>query len=376
VNEPSTTIPLGGPARPAGPSPRPGLRDIVPYTVPRSEVAVRLDANESPYPPPPGFLGELAAEVRRLELNRYPDREAVALRSALAERAGRPTEGVWVANGSNEVIQQLLLAYGGPGRRALVFEPTYALHADLARVTHTEVARVSVRPPFVLARGDLDAAVASRPDVVFVCSPNNPTGQARPPGLVADLARRLPDALVVVDEAYIEFGGTSALGLVDATPNVAIVRTFSKAFAMAGVRLGYCLAQGDVVDDLRRVRLPYHVSAFTQATGRVALRWTRDASDAILAIRRQRDRIVRELDLMAGVTVFASDANFVLFRPPASAPAVRAGLLGLGIGVRDVAAAGPGGRRAPPATPSETEAFLHALREVLVTATNEEEAIP
>jgi histidinol-phosphate aminotransferase len=346
------------------PEPRPGLRDVPPYAAPQLDVPVRLNTNECPLPLPEGFSRDLARAVSSLTLNRYPDREALALRTALAERAGHPVEGVWVANGSNEVIEQLLLAYGGPGRRALVFEPTYGLHRRLAWVTHTEVATVALEPPFELGPEEVRRAAELRPDVVFVCSPNNPTGAARPPEVVEELARS-EATLVVVDEAYVEFGGKSALPLVRDHPNVVVVRTFSKAFALAGARLGYCLASPEVVEDVRRVRLPYHLSALAQAAGAVALRYADQALAIVEGVRRERDRLLRELQATPGVVAYPSDANFVLFRPTLRARAVWEGLLGRGVLVRDVSDAVPGCLRVTVGTRQEVDAFLAALREVL-----------
>ncbi len=371
---PSSPLAVATPATPTGAVPRPGLRRVVAYAAPHPDVPVRLNANESPYPPPARFLAEVAEEIRRLQLNRYPDREASALRSALARRAGRSPDGVWIANGSNEVIQQLLLAYGGPARRALVFEPTYALHAKLAWATHTDVVRVSLASPFDVEPTHVEAAASTRPDVVFLCSPNNPTGLARPVEVATELARRLPTALIVVDEAYIEFGGASALEALDATPNLAIVRTFSKAFALAGARLGSCLASPDVIEDVRRVRLPYNVSALTQAAGMVALRHAAEVDALVDAIRRQRDRIVEELEAMPGVTAYPSDANFVLFRTPVAPGDAWARLVERGVCVRDVSEAVPGCLRVTAGTPSETGAFLDALRDVVASAPIEEGA--
>ncbi len=343
--------------------PRPGLRDLEPYQAPQLDVAAKLNTNECPYALPDGFGAELAAEVGKLGLNRYPDREATALREALAEHVGHHVEGTWAANGSNEVIQQILLAYGGPGRRVAVFEPTYLLHERIAWIAHSEVARIGLESPFEITPNDVGEAVAAKPDVVFVCSPNNPTGNAQPVEIVGELASRV-DALLIVDEAYGEFGGKSFARLIVRQPNLVVVRTFSKAFALAGARLGYCLTSPEVVEDLRRVRLPYHLSALTQAAGLVALRHKEDAMAILDAVRRERDRILDELPKL-GVDGFPSDANFVLFRPPRPAEDVWRGLLDRGVLVRDVAAIVPGCLRVTAGTTEEVDLFLSALEEVL-----------
>jgi histidinol-phosphate aminotransferase len=343
--------------------PRRGLRDLEPYQAPQLEVAARLNTNECPYPLPETFRGELGDAVRALELHRYPDREAQELREALAKHAGHPVEGTWAANGSNEVIEQLLLAYGGPGRRVVVFQPTYALHERLAWVTHGDLFALTLDEPWSISTRDVARALAAQPAVAFVCSPNNPTGNAQPVEVVEELASG-GDSLVLVDEAYIEFGGRSAAGLVAGYPNVAVVRTFSKAFALAGARIGYCLASPEVVDDLRRVRLPYHLSALTQAAGLIALRHKEDALAILDAVRQERDRILAELPALE-VRAFPSDANFVLFRPPKPGRDVWRGLLDRGVLVRDMTSVVPDCLRVTAGTPEEVGRFLSALKEVL-----------
>ena len=305
-------------------------------------MAARLNTNECPHPLPEAFSDDLARSVRELSLNRYPDGQMTRLREAVAAHHGHDLEGTWTANGSNEVLTELLLAYGGPGRTAIVFEPTYLLHSRLSWLTHTALVQSRlVAPPYVLGDDAIDEALRAEPDVVFVCSPNNPTGNAQPLDAVASLAERTA-ALVIVDEAYIEFGGESAVKLVPDHANVAVVRTFSKAFAMAGARLGYVLTSPEVVSDLQRVRLPYHVSALAQTAGIVALRhrprrcrcWTRSGRSAIASrvssANRRHD-------------VFPSDANFVLFVPPAphDATEVWQALLDRGVLVRDLTAVVP-----------------------------------
>jgi histidinol-phosphate aminotransferase len=307
---------------------------------------------------------DLAAFLRASELHRYPDREARRLREALAKRLGVGPEDLGVAGGSNEILQQVLLAHGGPGRRALLFEPTYHMYARLAWITHTEVERLSLEAPFVLGPDQVRRAAEAAPAVTFVCSPNNPTGNAQPLEVVEELARAVP-GLVMVDEAYVEFGGKSSVGLVDACPNLMVVRTFSKAFALAGARLGYCLAHPALVEDLRRVRLPYHVSALTQAAGLAALRHAEEAMAILGAVRRQRDRILEALAGLEGIEVFPSDANFVLFRPTRPAAEVWQGLLDRGVLVRDMSEVVPGCLRVTAGTPEEVGRFLGALREVL-----------
>jgi histidinol-phosphate aminotransferase len=349
-----------------GAAPRPGLRDIEPYESPQPDVPVRLNTNECPHPLPDAFLNELASAVRELPLHRYPDGTMRTLLRQLAATAMHPVEGVWAANGSNEILTELLQAYGGPGRRAVVFEPTYLLHRRLAALTYTEIEELRLGDDFVLGDDQVAAAVGAAPDIVFICSPNNPTGNAQPLSAIVALAEALPDALVIVDEAYGEFAPAgSAQALIASHPNIAITRTFSKAFALAGIRLGYVLTSSGVIDDLRRVRLPYHLSALTQTAGLVALRHRDDASVLIGAIRVQRDRITRELRSIPGVTVFPSDANFVLFVPPGDATAVWNALLDRGVLIRDLSAVVPNALRVTAGTERETDRFLDAIKEVL-----------
>jgi histidinol-phosphate aminotransferase len=345
-------------------APRQGLRDVEPYVSPQFDVPVRLNTNECPHPLPAGFVDELATAVRDLPLHRYPDGEMRRLREELAAASMHPIEGIWAANGSNEIITQLLQAYGGPGRRAVTFEPTYLLHSRLCWLTHTEVHRLALPAEYVLGEPQVAAAAEFTPDVAFVCSPNNPTGNAQPLSAIVALAETLPEALVIVDEAYGEFAPAgSAQALIASHPNIAVVRTFSKAFAMAGARLGYVLASPDVVGDLRRVRLPYHLSALTQAAGIAALHHREDASALLASVRVQRDRILRELRTME-LRVFPSDANFVLFVCP-DAPAVWQALLDRGVLIRDMSGVVPDGLRVTAGTEHETDRFLAVLKEVL-----------
>jgi histidinol-phosphate aminotransferase len=345
--------------------PRPGLREVAPYVSPQLDVVARLNTNECPVPLPERFAEDLAAAVRELPLHRYPDGQMRRLREDLAATMGHDVDGTWVAGGSNEILTQLLSAYGGPDRRALTFEPTYLLHARLCWLTHTAHVAGTLPAGFVMTDAEVEAAVAAEPNVVFVCSPNNPTGNAQPVAITRSLAEALPRALVIVDEAYVEFGGETALPLVATHPNVAVVRTFSKAFAMAGARLGYVLTSPAIVEDLQRVRLPYHLSALTQAAGIVALRHRGAALDLLEAIRAQRDRIVHALGAMPGVTVYPSDANYVLFEPPGDALQVWQGLLDRGVLVRDLTAVVPNALRVTAGTEHETDLFLKAIEEVL-----------
>src|SRR4029079_17445584 len=297
-------------------------------------------------------------------LNRYPDGQMTRLREELATSVDHPFDGTWAANGSNEILTQLLQAYGGAGLLAAVFEPTYLLHSRIAWLTQTGVVSLSLDDGFTLSREAIAPAIGANPDVVFVCSPNNPTGNAQTTDAVASLAGRT-HALVIVDEAYIEFGGATCLPLVGEHPNVVITRTMSKAFALAGARIGYALGAPDVIDDMQRVRLPYHLSAITQAAGVAAIRHAKEAMAILDAIRDERARILAALRSLPDVTVYPSDANFVLFVPPKPASEVWQCLVDRGVLIRDMSSVVPNALRVTAGTTHEVDLFLSALAEVL-----------
>ncbi|MEU5692569.1 histidinol-phosphate transaminase [Actinosynnema sp. NPDC020468] len=350
---------------------REDLRGRTPYGAPQLDVPVRLNTNENPYPPSEALVAEVVAEVAEIagELHRYPDRDAVALRedlaAYLASATGVPltSRNLWAANGSNEILQQILQAFGGPGRTALGFEPSYSMHPIIAAGTRTEWAPTPRRSDFSL---DTEAAAgivaARRPDVVFVTSPNNPTGQSVPTEELRALIEAAP-GVVVVDEAYAEFSSRpSAVTLLADYPEKLIVsRTMSKAFAFAGGRLGYLAAAPAVVDALLLVRLPYHLSALTQAAARAALRHAEDTLGSVAKLAAERDRVVETLAGW-GFDVVPSDANFVLFGWFEDARETWRSYLDRGVLIRDVGI--PGHLRVTVGTPEENDAFLTASKEV------------
>jgi histidinol-phosphate aminotransferase len=344
--------------------PRPGLSEEEPYTSTQIDVPVRLNSNVCPIPLPESFFAMLATVVREIPLHRYPDSEMPRLREKLATYVDRPAKMIWAANGSNEILTELFLAYGGPSRKVAIFEPTYVLHGRLAWLTHTAIVDFTMEAPFVLGPRDVAEAAVMKPDIVLVCSPNNPTGNAQGLDVIRRFAEQT-DALVVVDEAYIEFGGETALPLINELPNIVVMRTLSKAFALTGARLGYCIAAPSVIDDLRRVRLPYHVSALTQAAGIAALLHTEEAKAIVESIRAERDRLLEGLMALPDVVTYPSDANFVLFKPDKPAGLVWQELLDRGVLVRDMTAVVPGSLRVSAGTTSEVDRFFEALNEVL-----------
>ncbi|WP_326556788.1 histidinol-phosphate transaminase [Micromonospora sp. NBC_01796] len=348
---------------------RPDLRGRSPYGAPQLEVPVRLNTNENSYPVPETVVDAIgkALHAELADLNRYPDRDALALRADLADYLGHGlgTANLWAANGSNEIQQQLLQAFGGPGRTALGFTPAYSMHPLLALGTGTTWVDGRRDGEFGLTAADAVAQVeAHRPDLVLLCSPNNPTGTALDPAVVTAVLAVAP-GMVVVDEAYAEFarpGTPTALTLLPGHPRLVVTRTMSKAFGFAGGRLGYLAADPAVVDAVQLVRLPYHLSALTQAAARAALAH-RDALLATVdAIKVQRDRIVDTLR-ERGLRVAESDANFVLFEVGGDQGVVWRALVDRGVLVRDVGL--PGWLRVTAGTPAETDAFLTELSIVL-----------
>jgi histidinol-phosphate aminotransferase len=341
------------------------LRGLRPYGAPQLDVPVRLNTNENSYPVPDEVVDAIAKAVQSelRDLNRYPDRDAVALRTDLAEYLGHglDAKGLWAANGSNEILQQLLQAFGGPGRTALGFTPAYSMHPLISVGTGTRWVDGQRAGDFSLSVEHALAQIREhRPDVVFLCSPNNPTGTALPLDVVEAVAAET-SGMVIVDEAYAEFarpGTPSALTLLPKYPRLVVTRTMSKAFALAGARLGYLAANAAVVDAVQLVRLPYHLSALTQAAARAALSCAPALLATVEAIKGQRDRIVGELRAR-GLAVADSDANFVLVGGLPDSAATWRRILVHGVLIRDVGL--PGWLRVTAGTPDETDAFLTAL---------------
>jgi len=346
---------------------RDDLRGLSPYGAPQLDVAIRLNTNENPYPPPPALVADVARSVAdaAADLNRYPDREAIELRSALARYlgCGLTTEQVWAANGSNEILQQLLMAFGGAGRRALGFVPSYTMHQLIARATGTTWQATQRKDDFSLDPDRVRSEIATvQPDLVFLCSPNNPTGTALDPAVV-DVALEAAPGMVVVDEAYAEFSHQpTLLPKLDGNPRLVVTRTMSKAFAFAGARVGYLAASPDVIDALRLVRLPYHLSTLTQAAAVAALRHSDETLAQVAQLRADRDALTAELRSL-GLEVVESDANFVLFGRFDDQAKVWQALLEEGILVRDVGLAG--WLRVSVGTTQECRTFVTALRKVL-----------
>ncbi len=351
------------------------LRGEEAYGAPQLDVDVRLNTNENPFPPSDALIDELVGEIGKVAsgLNRYPERDALVLRRALAEYVTGRTgvrvgeENLWAANGSNEILQQLLQAFGGPGRSAMGFTPSYSMHPILAAGTQTEFLAVPRDP--VTFGIDMATALAAirehRPDVIFVTSPNNPTGNLTP---TADLRAILDAApgIVIVDEAYAEFTDEpSAVELISEYPaKIVVSRTMSKAFDFAGGRLGYFVADPAFVDAVMLVRLPYHLSTLTQAAATVALRHAAETLGTVDELARERDRVVARLGEL-GYDVIDSHANFVFFGLFDDAAAAWREFLDRGVLIRDVGV--PGRLRATIGLPTENDALLEAAAGVIAS---------
>jgi histidinol-phosphate aminotransferase len=357
---------------------REDLADLEPYGAPQLDVPVRLNTNENPYPPSARLTRAVTEAVAAVAdgLNRYPDRDATELRNDLAGylshgQTGQTLTGqtltgrqLWAANGSNEIIQQLLQAFGGPGRTALGFEPSYSMHPIIAKVTCTGWLAACREDDFSIDPDRASSIIRdARPSVVFLTSPNNPTGTALPLDVIEAVCEAAP-GIVVVDEAYAEFaraGTPSALTLLPRFPRLVVTRTMSKAFAMAGARVGYLAASPELIGKLLIVRLPYHLSAVTQAVARAALACAAEPLASVAALRGERDATVVWLRAR-GLAVAESDANFVLFGEFPDRHAVWLGLLERGVLIRET---GPAGwLRVTVGTPQEMTAFRDALTDM------------
>ncbi len=331
----------------------------------QTRAEVRLNTNESPYPPPTTWQRAYAESIGAVEFHRYPERDAPELAAALAALHDVEPAEVFCANGSNEVLQCLLLAYGGSGRRALVFEPTYVLHAHIAGLTGMEVVTESRDEGFRIEPARAVAAIERvEPDVVFLCSPNNPTGLSEDPSLVRAVVDAAP-GLVVVDEAYGQFSTWSARSLLGGphAGGLVVVRTFSKTWAMAGARLGYLVAAAEIAEGCRAAALPYHLSVQTQLAGLLALRYEAEMRERVEQVVEERVRLAEGLAALE-VDTWPSDANFLLFRPRSKeAAAVWAAMLADGVLVRDFSARPglEGCLRVTVGTPKENERFLESL---------------
>lgn len=351
---------------------REDLRGKSPYGAPQLEVPVRLNTNENPHPPTEALVDDVAESVREAarNLHRYPDRDAVALRADLAAYLSAVTgnsvgvENVWAANGSNEILQQLLQAFGGPGRSAIGFVPSYSMHPIISDGTQTAWLVANRADDFGLDAGVAATAIKEHnPDIVFVTSPNNPSGQSVSLDDLRSLLDAMTKGIMIVDEAYGEFSSQpSAIALLEAYPTRLVVsRTMSKAFAFAGGRLGYLIAAPAVIDAMLLVRLPYHLSSVTQAAARAALRHADETLGSVATLIAERERVCAALRDM-GFRVIPSDSNFVLFGEFVDAPATWRRYLDEGVLIRDVGI--PGYLRTTIGLAAENDALLTASAQI------------
>lgn len=342
---------------------RSDLRGEKPYGAPQLDVPVQLNVNENtfgiPEPVALEIVERLAAEVIRL--NRYPDREFLELRAQLAKYLGFGLDAsqIWAANGSNEVLMQLFQAFGGPGRLAMSFGPTYSMYPNIARISLTEYRQADREADFELSAEYVAERIdAERPDIVLICSPNNPTGTPVDLGVI-QAAYEASEGMLIVDEAYAEFSeAESALSLLPGRERLVVSRTMSKAFAFAGARVGYMAADSAVVDAMRIVRLPYHLSALTQAAASAALSYAPLMLQNVERIKQQRDRIIEAVTRM-GLRAYRSDSNFVLVEGFSDPNLVFEQLLGRGVLIRNVGI--PGTLRITAGTETETTKLLAEL---------------
>ena len=352
------------------PSPREDLYVLEGYHSPQLDVPVRLNTNEAPFPPPDTFIQELESEIEKLDLNRYPSRSASELCASIAAKELLKESEVFVANGSNEIIQSICLAYGGNGRSALVFEPTYAMHSQIAKIAGTRVIEGFRDEEF---RIDEDAALdiinQEKPEIVFLCSPNNPTGNSESPELINSILSELNSTggLLVLDEAYKEFSETSFEPTVREESNLAFVRTFSKVWSLAGIRLGYLLAPEWCVNMVKTVSLPYHLDSVKQRVGILALKHKEAMKRTVDVTKEERKKVFDAL-ISLPIKVWPSEANFLLFKPESiDAYKLWQELIEEGILIRDCSSweGLEGCLRVTIGSENENDIFLDAVRKIL-----------
>ncbi len=356
---------------------RPEISAMVGYHSPQVPCRIRLNTNESPFAPPAAWQEALADEIASTDFRRYPDRSASALRTALATHHGVLPTQVFPANGSNEVLQTICLTYGGAGRTALVFEPTYAMHRQIAQTTGAVVVDGPRLPDLTIDPGQAVAAIREhQPSIVFLCSPNNPTGLIEDRAVIDAVLGAAP-GVVVIDEAYGQFADWSALELMNEQSALCVVRTYSKTWAMAGARLGYALAPAWMIEEFDKVVLPYHLDSMKQAAGRLALRYETDMRARVVELVAQRGRILQGLASLP-VTVWPSQANFILFRPHhGTADSVWEELVVRDVLVRNCSS-WPGLTnclRVTVGTANENDVFLEALQQALRAVNIEREPV-
>lgn len=346
------------------------LAAFAPYKVPAETAKVKLNTNECPIRPPQAVLNAVASITAASDINRYPDPNATQLKQAISDKTGIDPGMIAVGNGSNEIVRHLFMAFGGPGRKVACFPPSYQIYEVVARVSGTEIAEIPREFDYSVGRTTIEAAVAAKASLYFVCNPNNPTGTLAPVEVISEVASRV-DGLVIVDEAYIEFAPADAekrsRALLSQHRNVALLRTFSKAYGLAGLRVGYLLGAPEVVKGIEIVQLPYHLDSVSQAAATEAMRHAGEYKAAIRNIVTERERIATALSTISGITVFPTSSNFILFTTGHPASEVFDGLANRDVLVRTYPGIAGFERhvRVTVGTKAENRIFLEELRHVL-----------
>ena len=346
--------------------PAPRFADIKPYDPKYLSAQTLLSANENPYALPAALRETIQARIARSDFNRYPDPLANELREQIAEANGLRREQVLVGNGGDELLFNLTLAWGGCGRKLLNVPPTFTAFQDYARITDTEVVNVWRRPDFGIdEEALLERLSAGDIDYVIIASPNNPTGKVADLGFIKRLLAAT-DALVLVDEAYFEFAQVSALPLLKDFENLIVLRTLSKAYGLAGLRLGYFLAGVEVINELTKVRQPYSVNVLTQIVAKAVFEQRESLEPNIAAIVAERGRLECALGEIVRLQAFPSDANFILFRVD-DAAGIWESLLAQGVLVRDLSREEglKSCLRVTVGSAQENDSFLAALQKAL-----------
>jgi histidinol-phosphate aminotransferase len=346
--------------------PRANIKSIRPYQLPKVKIKVRLSSNENPYPLPSEIIAEFLAEAEKLALNRYPDPEVYELRSEIGSSFGFSGENILLGNGSNELIMALFLAYGGPDRNYLHLPPTYGIYKLVAQITNTRISEVYRSVEDFSLTPILGEILTAQTNLLFICNPNNPTGNLTNVSLVEKIARET-DSLIVVDEAYGEFGQKSAISLVREYPNIVVLKTFSKAFSLAGLRIGFLIASSPIIKTLEKVKLPYNVNALSQCMACLVWRNQARLKSSVELIVKERERLYKALKELDGLKVYPSEANFILFKVKGKGQTVWEKLVERGILIRNFSST-PALKdclRVTIGTPEENNFFLANFREIL-----------
>jgi len=343
-------------------APRSGLEALKPYSVEEIQWPIRLDANESPNDMPQSIKTKVIEKLAALSFNRYPEISALSLKTTIAAGFGLNAANVLIGNGSSEILEALCYAFGGAGRSIVYPSPSFSMYGIYAKLADSQPVPVALNADYTLDADKLLAAAnEAAASVILLCNPNNPTGVVLPPAQIEYIIANTK-SLVVVDEAYHEFYGKSSVKLLGKYPNLAIARTFSKAYGLAAARVGYLLAGEDIAQTIGKVLLPYNVNALTLATAEIVYNMRQEFAASLAENSRERERMTAELGVIAGVTVYPSQTNFLLIKSD-TMPAMVARLSARGIGIRDFSTA-PGlinCIRIGIGTPDENKAVLEAV---------------